>query len=94
VLSVNVPVAVNCRVSPIATNGLAGVTVMELKAAEVTVRTVLPKTEPSVALIVVVPGATAATISRAPLRPTIAAAPVFEELQAAVLVRSAVELSL
>jgi hypothetical protein len=51
-LSVNVPVAVNCCVSPLATDGLAGVTAMDCSAAAVTVSVVDPETIPEVAVIV------------------------------------------
>src|SRR5438270_749135 len=54
-LSVNVPVAVNCCVVPLATLGLAGVTAIEVNAAAVTVSTVEPVTPLKVALIVEVP---------------------------------------
>ncbi len=57
-LSLNVPVAVNCWVSPFAIEGLAGVTAIDCSAAAVTVNTVDPVTAPRVALIVLVPGAT------------------------------------
>ena len=51
--------AVNCLVFPTGTLGLAGVTVMEDKVAEVTVRVVVPEMLPELAVIVVVPAATA-----------------------------------
>ena len=53
--SEKVPVAVNCWVAPPGTLGLAGVTAMEDRVAEVTVRVVLPATVPEVAVMVVVP---------------------------------------
>ena len=59
VLSLYVPVAVNCWVSPLAMLGLAGVTVIDWSAAVVTVSTVEPLMEPSVAEIVEVPVPTA-----------------------------------
>jgi len=56
--SENVPVAVNCWVVPTDDRvGLAGVTVMEFTAAEVTVRVVFPEIVPKVAVMVVVPAA-------------------------------------
>ena len=48
-LSVNVPVAVNCWVSPRAAEGFAGVTAMDTKAAAETVDVVEPVTEPEAA---------------------------------------------
>jgi hypothetical protein len=50
--SVYVPVAVNGSVSPLATEGLAGVKAMEVTIAGVTVRVVVPKKKPSAAVIV------------------------------------------
>src|SRR5581483_623071 len=58
-LSVYVPVAVNCCVVPLAIDGFAGVTAIDCNAAGVTVSTVEPFTAPKVALIVLVPVATA-----------------------------------
>src|SRR5262249_25500177 len=55
VLSVKVPVAVNCSVSPLGTDGFAGVTAMETSAAGVTVSTVEPLIFPIVAVILNVP---------------------------------------
>jgi hypothetical protein len=57
-LSVNVPVAVNCSVAPLATDGLAGVTAMEANVADPTVSTVEPVMLPLFAEIVEVPVAT------------------------------------
>src|SRR5262249_55550142 len=54
-----VPVAVNCRVSPLATLGLAGVTAIDCSTAVVTVRTVEPDMPPSVAEMFAVPPAAA-----------------------------------
>src|SRR4051812_44397042 len=50
VLSVSVPVAVNCCASPFGTLGLSGVTAIDCKAAGVTVSAVEPETVPIVAL--------------------------------------------
>jgi hypothetical protein len=58
-LSLYVPVAVNCCVSPLAIDGLAGVTAIDCSAAAVTVSTVDPTIAPEVALMVLVPTATA-----------------------------------
>jgi hypothetical protein len=53
--SLNIPVAVNCCVAPLAIDGLAGVTAIDCSVAAVTVRTVEPLIPPDVALIVEVP---------------------------------------
>jgi hypothetical protein len=53
--SLNVPVAVNCWVAPLAIEGFAGVTAIDCNVAAVTVRTVEPLIAPDVALIVEVP---------------------------------------
>src|SRR6266700_2738134 len=58
VLSLKVPVAVNCRVVPFAMLGFVGVTATEERVAFVTVSVVFPETSPSVAVIVGVPAAT------------------------------------
>ena len=69
--------AVNCFVFPTGMLGLTGVTVMEDKVAEVTVRSVFPEILPEIAVIVVVPAATA--VAR-PVLLTVAI-DVLEELQ-------------
>ena len=58
VASEYVPVAVNCWFVPAAIDGLAGVTAMLCRVADVTVSTVEPLTRPSVALMLLVPTAT------------------------------------
>jgi len=50
-----VPVAVNCLVVPNDIEGTAGVTLIEIKVAGVTVRAVEPMVDPKVAVIVVCP---------------------------------------
>jgi len=55
-LSLYVPVAMNCCVSPRATDGFSGVTAIELRA--MTVREVFPETPFKVAVIMLVPPAT------------------------------------
>lgn len=50
-LSLNVPVAVNCWVVPRGMDADGGLTLMEVTAPGVTVNTVLPLTAPRVALI-------------------------------------------
>ena len=57
-LSLNVPVAVNCCLFPAAIVGAAGVTAIETSVAGVTVKVVEPFIEPEVAVTVVVPAAT------------------------------------
>jgi hypothetical protein len=53
--SLNVPVAVNCCVAPLAIDGFGGVTAIDCSVAAVTVRVVEPLIAPDVALIVEVP---------------------------------------
>ena len=47
--SLNVPVAVNCSVFPMAIEGCVGVTAMDASVAGATVSVALPETEPEVA---------------------------------------------
>lgn len=54
-LSLNVPVAVNCFVVPMAMPELLGVTAMETRVAVVTVSEAVPLTDPEDAVIVTVP---------------------------------------
>lgn len=54
-LSLKVPVAVNCLVVLVGIVEFAGVTAMETKVAAATVRDAIPLTDPDVAVIVVVP---------------------------------------
>jgi hypothetical protein len=82
--SANVPVAVNCCVSPSGTDGRAGVTAMDTSGEGVTVSPVEPETEPDTAVMVVDPGATAIACPEA----SIVATAVFEELQFALALRS------
>ena len=81
--SVNVPVAVNCCVSPLATRRVAGVTAIDASTAAVTVSVVVPLTLPEVAVIVVEP------VASAEARPVmqIVATATFDEVQATVPVR-------
>ena len=71
------PVAINCWVVPAGMLGAAGVTVMEDRVAEVTVRVVLPEILPEVAVMVAVPA------ERHVARPLllIVATNVFDEVQ-------------
>src|SRR6266568_890698 len=90
VLSLKVPVAVNCCVVPFAMLGFVGVTPSEVRVAAVTVSVVFPETSPSVAVIVVGPAAT--DVARPAL--SIVAKAVFEEPQVTWVVKSCVVLSL
>ena len=91
VLSLNVPVAVNCSVNPIAIDGFVGTTAIDMSTADVTVNVVVPKMplDASVARIVVAP--TATLVASPP--PTVAT-PTSVELHVAVVVRFCVVLSL
>src|SRR5205809_431405 len=95
VVSLEVPVAVNCRVSPSGRLGLAGVTAIEVRVAAVTVSVVFPETPPKAAVIVM--GPPAATDVANPCEPPallIVATAVLDELQVTWVVRSCVVLSL
>ncbi len=81
--SVKVPVAVNCWVVPNATEGLPGVTAIEVSAAAVTVRLSVPVTEPKLAEMVTDP---CAKVCPKPMVLIVAMA-LLEELQVAELVR-------
>ena len=54
-LSVNVPVAMNCWLVPSAMAGIAGVTAIDTSTAGLTVRVVVPVIEPDVAVALVLP---------------------------------------
>lgn len=56
VLSLKLPVAVNDADAPKTMEEFAGVTAIEMRVAFVTVKFAEPKTEPKMAMIVVVPG--------------------------------------
>ena len=92
--SVKVPVAVNCWVVPRAMEGLAGVSAIETKVADVTVSTVEPLMEPDVAVMVEVPWAK--LVARPWLLEVLlmVATAVLDEVQVAVVVRFWVEPSL
>ena len=85
--SVNVPVAVNCRVVPDAMVWLAGVTAMETRAAADTVSDVEAVTVPEVAVMVVVPTPTLVARPSVPVAPLMVAMPVADELHVTVPVR-------
>ena len=86
--------ALNCCVVPLAMEGLAGVTAMDTRVAEVTVKVVELETAPRVALMVVVPALTPVARPSLPkaleMLPTAGA----DEAQVTVAVRSWVVLSL
>ena len=81
------PVAVNCSARPLATLGSAGVTAIEVTTAAVTVRLVVPLTEPSVAVMVDEP---VANVAASPLVEIVAMA-VFDDFQVTDVVRLDVE---
>jgi len=87
--SLNMPVAVNCCVTPLAIEVFAGVTAIDTSVA-VTVRFVEPLIEPEVAMIVVLP--VPAPVASPAL--VIVATEVLVELQVTILVRFCVLLSL
>ncbi len=84
-----VPVAVNCRVVPLAMLGLAGVIDRDTSVADVTVSVVDPEMLPDVALIVVEPAA----FDEAKPEALIVAAPVLDDIQVTDVVKSWVVLS-
>ena len=88
--SLYVPVAVNCCVTPTATEGVAGVTAIEISEAGVTVKVAVPETLPDVAVIVVDPTATAVALPPAAM----VAVAVLLDVQEAELDRSLVDPSL
>ena len=77
------PIAVNCKVVPLANDELAGVTAREVSTACVTVSVAAPEIEPEVAVSVAVPAA--APVARPPAE--IVATEVAEELHTAVAVK-------
>jgi hypothetical protein len=93
VLSENVPVAMNCRVVPLAILGLVGVTVIDTSVAEVTLSTVDPEILPNDAIIVIDPGAVEAAIPLEPFALLMVAMDGAEEFQTTDVVRSCVVLS-
>src|SRR2546427_6128108 len=70
-VSLKVPVAVNCLLVPIAMVGFAGVTASDTNVAVLTVKVAVPVTEPEVALIVVVPVPTAVARPKASIDETL-----------------------
>jgi len=82
--SVNVPVAVNCKVAPSNTDPLPGEIASDTSVGAVTVSVALPLTPENMAVMVADPGPLLVAM---PL-PAIVTALVFDELQVAELVRS------
>ena len=78
------PVAVNCWVAPKVRLGVVGITDIEIRVAEFTVKVALPKILPEAAAMVAVPGA---TVVARPL-PLMVATDVFEEPQETCVVIS------
>jgi hypothetical protein len=89
-LSVNVPVAVNCCVVPRAMLGFAGVTVIDVSTAGVTVRVAKLETPEKVELMVAVPSETAVANPFEPAISPMVATPAFEEVQVAHVVNDCV----
>ena len=85
--SEKVPVAVNCCESPNGIFGFAGVTTIELITAAVTVKVVDPETVPEVAVITLLPAASAFASPCVGVVVLIVATAVFAELQVALPVR-------
>ena len=86
-LSVKVPVAVNCFCVPIAIEGVAGVTAIDTNPARVTVSVVVPDTDPEVAVIVAVPVPTLVAKPWLPEVLLIVATEEAEEVHVTVVVR-------
>jgi hypothetical protein len=89
-LSLKVPVAVNCSVKPFATVGFAGVTAMDCRVAGAAVSTVEPTIEFKAAMMLLVPLA-ATTVARPPLE--MVATDVVADAQVTEAVRFCVLLS-
>lgn len=82
--------AVNCAVVPSGILGIAGVTVIETKAAGVTVKAVDPLTVPAVAVIIVWPRETLAACPMFGAVALMVATPATDELHATEVVTSSV----
>src|SRR5258706_322653 len=94
VVSLYVPVAVNCCVRPLATDGAAGVMARLVSVAAVTASVAVPVTPLLVAEIVVVPTATLVATPRDPAAFEIVAVATVPEDQVAVAVSASVGPSL
>lgn len=82
--SVNVPIADNCSLAPVAMDELAGITASETRAADVTARLAEPLNPPKVAVMLVVP---TATLLATPAE-VMVATDVADDVQLTELVRS------
>jgi hypothetical protein len=92
-LSVYVPVAVNCCVAVLEMLAVSGVMAIEASVAAVTVSPAVPWTDPSVAVIVTEPTPAPVANPYVPAALLIVATPRFDELQVTDAVRSCVLLS-
>ena len=86
--SLNVPVAVNCSVVPIAIWAATGDMLIDVSVAGVTVRVDNPNTPSNHAVMIVVPDATGMANPLEPAALLIVATPVFDEVQVTSGVRS------
>ena len=86
--------AVNCWVVPLEMVAFAGVTAMDKRLAAVTVKVVVPKTIPRVALMVVVPTPTPAASPSVAVALEMVATPAMLVPQVTLVVKSWVEASL
>ena len=93
VLSVKVPMAANCCCVPFTMPGFGGVTVMDTRAAAVTVSVVEPETLPRVAMTLVEPAATPAANPLEPAVLLMVAMELSDRLQRTEFVISCVVLS-
>jgi hypothetical protein len=84
------PVAVNCRVSPFAIDGFAGVTPIDTSVAALTVKVVLPLTPPNVAVMTDVPVFTDDARPSLPEAFEIVAVPVVPDDHVTAVLRSCV----
>jgi len=92
-LSENVPIAVNCLLSPVVIFGFVGVTVIDINTAVVTVQVVEPETLPDVAVIVDEPLSTAVASPLPPAALLIVTTLMLEERHITAVVMSALLLS-
>ncbi len=78
----------NCCVAPFAVDELTGDIEIEVRTAGVTVSTVAPLTDPSVAVMVVVPAATPVALPSVPIALLMVAIAVLDEVHITLAVRS------
>lgn len=89
-LSLNVAVAVNCSVAPVAMEGFDGVTAMDTKVALVTVNDAVLVRPPNAAVMVTVPRATPVAWPAVACSSLMVANEGFEDVQFAKPVRSCI----